>query len=164
MLQSWGTVLCAHSVGRELLNQRWIRWRQAAHVYNGWAHTCKQMADGINQNGKTSILPGLPLSIFTQRDLNPGGLGLLLSYSFSISSPVDMRMLKNNPGKPTPDRYTPETARALLNARRTIRLFTAATYCDLRHIRHQLLSAHAFTSQLYPPIGHNVKPTNNWYD
>lgn len=79
----WGIVYCAHPVGHKLLNQWWITWRQAAH--NGWAHTCKQMADGINQNGKTSILHGLALSIFTQQNLNLNSSGLLLSYGFGVS-------------------------------------------------------------------------------
>lgn len=65
-----------NSVGHELLNQRWITWRQAARVYNGLAHTCKQMADGINQDGEASILHGPLLSIFTQWDLKPSSLGL----------------------------------------------------------------------------------------
>lgn len=81
VLQCCGLSTVPNSVGHELLNQRWITWRRAARVYNGLAHTCKQMADGINQDGETSILHGPPLSIFTQWDLKPSGLGL-----FSISA------------------------------------------------------------------------------
>lgn len=66
VLQCCGLSTVPSSVGHELLNQRWITWRRAARVYNGLAHTCKQMADGINQDGETSILHGPPLSIFTQ--------------------------------------------------------------------------------------------------
>lgn len=77
-------VYCARSVGHKLLNQWWITWRQPAHVYNGWAHTCKQMADGINHNGKASILYGLTLSIFTHQNLDMGDSEILLSCGFRV--------------------------------------------------------------------------------
>lgn len=81
VLQCCGLSTVPNSVGHELLNQPWITWRRAAHVYNGMAHTCKQMADDISQDGEASILHGPLLSIFTQRDLKPSSLGL-----FSISA------------------------------------------------------------------------------
>lgn len=80
-LQCCGLSTVPNSVGHELLNQRWITWRRAAHVYNGLSHTCKQMADGINQDGEASILHGPLLSIFTQRDLKPSSLGLFCIWT-----------------------------------------------------------------------------------
>lgn len=128
---SGGIVYCARLVGHKLLNQWWITWRQPAHVYNGWAHTCKQMADGINHDGKASILHGLALSIFTHQNLDMGDSEILLSYGFSVTALQTrgwLEIILINTHSLCARKYTKVVGQAPVIPKNTITVCTVITY------------------------------------